>query len=248
MIKNMQLTLSGKGKRITSIIIFAVGVLLGMAFLGGATWGDFESSLFDPSLGSAVPLDAMKCPVAISRVETGTVNTTLRNSTDQTLRRYIRAHISEGFVSVMREVNSRVEIAPGESQQLEWQVSGEDAAWGRVILVRAYLFSSYPMPAQSATCGILVLNFLNLTGGQIVGLILVASLLLMGAGLWHWVASNRPLGGRVLNATYAMSGIGLVVLGGMVSTFFGNWMLGLLLLLAAVLLIVVVLTYFYQTS
>jgi len=244
----MQTNKFKRNRRTLSIVLFAFGVLLGVAYFGAATWGDIESSLFDPSLGSGEPLDSMKCPVVISGAETGMVIVTLSNPTGETQRRFIRGHISEGFVSVMREINSRVEIEPGGSQRIEWQVTPDDAAWRRVILVRAYLFSSFPMPAQSATCGILVLNFLNLSGGQIVGLILAASLLLLGTGLWLWISSNQPLRGRVLNATYAMSGIALVVLGGMVSSFIGNWMLGVLLLLAAVLLVVVVVTYFFQTS
>jgi len=159
----------------------------------------------------------------------------------------VRVHVGEGFVTVFREITSRVTIEPGGEQQLSWPVTGDDAVWNYFVMVRAYLFSNYPLPSESGSCGVLVVDLFNLPGSLIVVFTLLASLLCMGTGLWLWVNEHKPLLGRALNAAYAMGGVAAVVLGGILSSLAGMWSLSALFFVLVVLLIIGIGSYFTQT-
>jgi len=64
---------------ILGVLIFSVGVLLGMALLAIVVWGDFESNMFDPSIKQDASLTTLRCPVMMTKPETATVTATFTN-------------------------------------------------------------------------------------------------------------------------------------------------------------------------
>jgi hypothetical protein len=178
----------------------------------------------------------MRCPTLIASFEPGTVTATIKNPTDREVQRYVRAWISEGYVTLIRETRHEVPLAPRESETLQWTVTTDDAVFGRLILVRIHLNPLYPHPSREGSCGILVLDQPYLTGRQILVLSWAASLIGMTAGLGLWVVGNPPLSGRRFNLTAAMGALAVVVLVGMVVSALAWWVLGLVVLVVAILL------------
>jgi hypothetical protein len=234
---------SKKIQRALGVLIFAVGVFFGMALLGVAVWGDLEASLFDTSMRADASLATLRCPVMMTGKEIGRVSATLENPLERPVTFTIRAHISQGYVTLMRETNSKLPLEPGETQTLEWTVTPDDAAYGRLVLIRVRVSAKYPLPSRDASCGILVVDLPYFKGNQITALALAASILSMIVGAGLWVLANRPLRGLAREVTRAMIVLATSILVGLVLGLLGQWLLGILLLAITVLLIAAIIGY-----
>ncbi|MBL7184236.1 MAG: hypothetical protein ISS50_07280 [Anaerolineae bacterium] len=234
--------------RILGVLIFSAGVLLGMALFGIVVWGDFEAAMFDPSIKRDAPLATLRCPVMMTKTETGTVSATFTNPLERPIELYTRAHITEGYVTLMREIITTLPLDPGETKPLQWTVTPDDAAFGRLILVKITVNRKYPLPSRQGTCGILVVDLPYFTGNQIFAFTLAASLLSMVAGAGLWVVANRPLRGPGLDVTRAMGVLAGSVLTGTIVGLRGSWMFGGLIFVFTVLLIGAVIGYFVSRS
>jgi hypothetical protein len=232
-----------KIQRALGVLIFAVGVLSGMALLGIAVWGDLEASLFDASTRADASLTTLRCPVMMTAQEIGRVSATFENPLERPVTFTIRAHISQGHVTLMREINSKLPLEPGETQTLEWTVTPDDAAYGRLVLIRVRVSAKYPLPSRDASCGILVVDLPYFTGNQITAFALAAIVLSMVVGAGLWVVANRPLRGLAHEVTRAMGVLATSILVGLVLGLLGQWLLGTLLLVITVLLIAAIVGY-----
>jgi hypothetical protein len=230
------------------VLIFSVGALLGIALFGVVVWADFEASMFDVSMRGTAPLKTLTCPVMMTATEAGTVRATFTNSLERPVEFTIRTHISDGYVTLMREINSKLSLAPGETKPLEWPVTPEDAAYGRLILVRVRLAAKYPLPSRHGSCGILVVDVPCFTGNLIFAFAFAASLLSMVAGAGLWVGANRPLKGLGLDVTRAMGALAGCVVAGTVVGLLGWWVVGVIILVITVLLIGAIIGYFVSRS
>jgi hypothetical protein len=230
--------------RTLSVLIFVVGFLLGMALFGIVVWPDLEASLFDTSNRGDARLTGLRCPVMMTAKETGTVSALFKNPLERPVEFYIRTHISHGYATLKREITSNLPLAPGETQTLEWPVTPEDAAYGRLILVRVRLGPKYPLPSRGGSCGILVVNLPYFTGNQIFAFALAASLLGMVVGAGLWVVANRPLNRPGRDVTRAMGALAGSVLIGTVVGLLGWWMFGVIIFTITVLLIGAIVGYF----
>lgn len=240
--------IQSKSFRILSVFIFATGVLLGLVFIGIAVWGGIEAYMFDASLRAEASLTSLKCPVMITTAETGTVQASFNNPTERVIAPAVRAHISEGHVILMRQINTRVDLEPGESREITWTVEPEDAAFGRFILVRVHMFRLAPLPSRSGSCGIMVVDLPFLSGNQVVAFTLAASLTGMIVGGSLWVTGNRPLRRRTLHATKGMGFLAGSVLAGIIAGLQGWWFIGGIFFLIGTLLIVEILAYYAVSS
>ena len=227
--------------RLLSLIIFTLGILIGMAIAGGIVWGDLEASLFDSSINANSSLRSLKCPIAITTDEVGLIRATLKNPTDREKSYYVRAHISEGYVSLKREINQQIPVAPGEKGKVSWEIYPEDAAYNRVVLFRVYVNASYPVPSQGNFCGVLVLDIPWFTGNQFFLLLLVLSLAGIISGRWLWQKANPHKTQDSSSMGNAMNALIVIVYGAILSGYIGLWILGILLFAVSVLMIGVIL-------
>ena len=234
-------------QRTLGAILFAVGFVLGFVIFAGMVWADFEAAMFDTSIRGEGRLRTLRCPVLIAEDETGTVSAAFHNPLDRPVNFFVRTHISQGFVTLMREERELLPVAPGETERLEWTVTADDAAYGAVVLVRVLLAGNYPLPARDASCGILALGVPLLGGRAALTLGVVASLLCMAAGGGLWLAGNRPLSeGFRTELARGMGALAASVLLGLFVGFVGWWLLGALVVIATLLAIVEVLRHVMQ--
>ena len=232
----MKKHLQGRTGRILSVILFSVGLLLGLAFSAAAVWADLEASLFDSALGADESLKTLNCPVIITPKESGVVSARFGNPSDRAVLRTVRAHISYGFATLIREASTQFVLEPGESRKLEWEVGSDDAAWERLVLVRINVLRNHPLPSVTGSCGILVMNLPVLTGGQFVALILTLSLLGIAAGAALWASERSSWTARMQALTIPLAVLTALVLAAMLTGALGWWALGLLLILFTLIL------------
>lgn len=218
-----------------SLVIFAVGVILGLGLIAIPVVADLEAALFDPGIQTRARLTSLRCPVVISRDETATVSARLKNTLDRNTSFFVRVHVTDGFVTLMRENTFRLELAPGEAQRVEWTINASDAVFERLVLVRATARGGYPLPQRGATCGVMVLGVPFLTGNQAYAAGLVVSLSCIVAGGWLWLSNHRDMMNAQIQITRFM---GLLTAAVAVGLFLGlmRWWLPALLVLVLTLL------------
>ena len=244
------MTTRRKFYRTSGIVLFSFGVLLGMALIAVTTWTDLEAYFFDSTLASqgGGSLKSLQGPVLVTSSEIGTVKATIKNTADKPVELRLRAHITDGFVTLMREVNSVLPLEPGEKKTAEFYVTADDATNNWLILVRVLQFKYYPLPSRQASCGVLFLDVPFLTGAQLLGLAIAVTLLSMFGGIALWSAGNWPLNRTAQTTARTMGILTIALLVGFVVSFLGSWLLGALLLAINLLLILEIVRHAVQKA
>ena len=221
--------------KILSVLIFAIGILIGMALTAGTVVASLESDFyFGPGYPSDEGLKTLKCPVVMTSQEVGVISVSLVNTTDKTIEPMIQLEISNpGLFENPRE---KYPIKVGASRMIQWEVTSENAVFDRLILIRAYQFPTYRTPSRSGTCGILMVDLFGLRGNQILTLVFTTSLVCIGLGLGMWLLLNRPLRGKPWMASRAMLAVASSVAVGMVVGYYSIWLLGIIALVLALLM------------
>lgn len=219
--------MKARDKRLSqiSLIIFFIGAIIGMTILGIAVMGDLEALMFKPSVDGETAITTLKCPVIMAYSETGKITITLSNPTDSRISPSVWTHISEGFVTLIREERENLFLEPGESQQVQWTITGDEAVFGgRWVLIKTKIYSQYPLPSGIGSCGVFVANLESITGEQVYISSLATSILLMG------------IGGGILNLKPAIKGgdknrarstlvMGIIVSIGLITITLGSYLL-----------------------
>jgi len=232
-------------------ILYAIGIILGLILQGGAIWADFEASLFDvtlPANWADTELHTATCPLVIGSQETGKITASFTNDTEKDVNLRIRVHVTDGLVTLLREENTVLSIPAGDTQQSEWLIFPEDAAWEHFILVRIFQFRGYKIPSRSTSCGVLFLDLFNMTGNQIVIFLSIISLLGMFGGLAIYISLNHPLKGRNLSIAVALSILIVLVVVGSLISFLGSWVAGAGFLLVTALLLLSLLPFAFRVQ
>ncbi|HEX2696263.1 MAG TPA: hypothetical protein VHM28_01055, partial [Anaerolineales bacterium] len=166
-----------------SVLLFLAGIALDIALSSGVVWAELEASLYGTQSDDASL--ALACPVILSRIETGSVSTSVTNTLDQDVLPVVIAEISSA--NGPQSSNQTLSLTAHESQSLQWSVNATNIIFGRLILVNISQRRYSDLDPHQGSCGILVLNFFNLTGKEILGLIFFGSLalILIGGILWR---------------------------------------------------------------
>ena len=235
-------------QRTADVLLYVACILLGIALAAVSTWGDLEASLFDAAERPEQADVSLRCPVFITRAEVGEVSAAFTNTGSRPVERTTWAHISQGFVTLMREERAKLPLEPGETKRVSWLVTAEDAAYGYLILVRVSALRQAPMPSQSEACGILVLDIPGVSGTFISVLWLLLSLGGIGFGLWLWRRASRPFDQRRQGAAAAMVVLAVLVVGALAAGLLGQWVPGVILLALTALALIAILTQFVLAS
>ena len=179
-----------KSLRTFGLVLYMLGALVGFLLLTMSVWGDVEASTFGAALKSDESLNTLSCPVFIAKDEVGVISAVIENGTDRDASPMVRSRITSGFVTLVDEQNLTVDIPAGGAQEITWNVSMDNAAYGRLILARFYQFSNFSIPSRQGFCGIVVLPFTGVTGQQVFVGGFVLSMLLVAAGISLFTPKN----------------------------------------------------------
>jgi hypothetical protein len=228
-------------KRFAWLLIFLpyfAGVLAGLYLAVVSTWADLEAAFYGFRRGADSGLRGFQCPVLMTRGEMRSISLQISNPLDVPLRPVVRTQISTPLLP--QEFLQAVELAPGETRRLEWQVGPENIDLERFIFAKALVYSAFPLPSRETTCGIFILDLPG-SGSVILGVLLALSLAGMGWGLYalkrsvgsdEWIEKNlwRPL-----------VFLAFIVCLGLAVSLSGGWMPSILILAVAVLMIFILL-------
>ncbi len=235
-------------RRTLGVLFYAAGILLSVGLAALSTWGDLEASLFDAAERAEKANVSLRCPVFITREEVGEVSAAFTNTGGRPVERTAWAHISEGFVTLMREERVKLPLQPGETKRMSWFVSAEDAAYGFLILVRVSALRQAPMPSQSQACGILVLDLPGVSGTLVMAIWLLLAVAGIVGGFWLWLAASRPFDPRRQGAAAAMVVLAVLVVAALAAGLLGQWVAGVLFLALTALALIAIVTHFVLAS
>lgn len=216
---------------------YAVGIAAGLFLIVIAAWADMEATSYGfPRLANS-GLNGLRCPILMTRSEVGTVSLTVSNTTPNKITPSVKALFSTS--QHPEEFLESVALAPRTSTRLEWPVGSENIDLGNFILAKVLLYAAYPLPSQEATCGIFVMDMPG-QGKIIVPLLILLSLLSISWGLRqiHHLSTSSPRTKKNLGSVRFLA---LVILVGLVVSFWGNWLLSVLAVVVSVLMIVILL-------
>jgi hypothetical protein len=224
------------------VVLFFIGYLIAVIILGLSVMGDFEGYQFYPSIIGDEFYRSLDCPVLMSESEVGTITARIVNPIDSKITPSVWIHISEGLSSLVREDRVNLTLEPGESQEIQWTITKDDAAYGNWVLVKIFVFSQYPLPSSHGSCGVFTADFKGLTGKQVHILAIASSVVLMVAGGGMWFMGNRPLRGKAaLNMRLSLMIMGVIAIGGLITTIIGSylWFVSGVIFIVCVLLILI---------
>jgi hypothetical protein len=238
---------SRKSSSVLSVILFGIGVLMGLVFSAFLIWANVEASLFDPDLRGDASLD-LHCPLVLNAEETGTVYATFTNTATWDVNLIVQADISETYLSLFRHERVILKLAPGESQEVRWTVSAADKVYGRFVFVKAANNRQMPIPGHVATCGIVVVNIPFLTGAEMAVIAIGLTVIFIASGIGLWYKGNRPLMGKGRDVMRAMMWLMVVVGAAVLCGIFGAWLPGIVAFVISLLLIAEVIRHYVETS
>jgi hypothetical protein len=238
---------SKKSSSVLSVILFGIGVVMGLVFSAFLIWANVEASLFDPDLRGDAALD-LHCPLVLNADETGTVSATFTNTATWDVNLIVQADISETYLSLFRHEKVILKLASGESQEVRWTVSAADKVYGRFVFVKAANNRQMPIPGRVGTCGIVIANIPFLTGAEMVVIAIGLTVILFAAGMALWYRGNRPLLGKGNDVMRSMTWLAVVVGVTVLCGIFGAWLPGIVAFVISILLIAEVIRHYVETS
>lgn len=238
------------------IILYAIGIALGLLLTFFLTWADFEASSFELPTQNRIlygraperEVENFSCPLAITRDETAAISAKINNPSERQLNTVLRMLQTRGPGMVVLS-EEPLTFEPGQTFEFSWLVSAADATWGRFIMARVVILPSSPLPSMASYCGILVIDFPFLTGNQIVGLLFLLALMFTAAGwkLWDGNNTTQTVLAHEKNSRLMVGYAGLVILGVLLAVFSG-WLMAALTFLLNFLLTLVLVTYKFMHS
>jgi hypothetical protein len=238
------------------IILYAIGIVLGLLLALFLTWADFEASSFElptqnKMLFGRAPdgeVENFSCPLAITRNEVAAVSAKISNPSDREVKTILRM-LQTGGSEIANLYESPLTFEPAQTLEFSWPVQASDAAWGRFVMARAFMLPSSPLPSMASYCGILVIDFPFLTGNQVVGFLFLLALIFTAAGWKLWDGNNTTQTVLVheKNSRLMVAYAGLVILGVLLAVFSG-WLMAALTFLLNFLLTLVLVTYKFLHS
>jgi hypothetical protein len=229
-----------KPVRTFGFVLYLIGAFLGFFLLTMSVWGDLEAGTFGIPLRSDEKLNTLNCPVFITKDEVGVISAVIENPTDRDSSPLIRSTITFGFVTLVDEQDQRVDVPAGESRKVSWNVTLENAAYGRLILARFYQLRHYSVPSREGSCGIVVLPFTGPTGQQVFTGSFVSSMVLIAVGISLFAPKNilrvdslNPQHKRLRSMIRSFIFLGTYFLVATLLSLIGNFLFGVALMVFA---------------
>jgi hypothetical protein len=226
-------------RRTWGTLLFILGLALALAMAIAAIWGDFEAVSYFNTGANYAAFGGLHCPVILSQSEAAQVSATFDNPTDKASEPYYQVKMS-GLVAP-RSFENQLQLQPHSSTTVRWTVSTADEDLGSFVMVKITVLPFAGNPARAATCGMIVFNFGKLTGGEVLPVALVLSLLAIVGGLTLREGREQPESGKEGTLRNGMRATGVAVLLAVLTGFLGMWLVGLIFSAITILLSVILL-------
>jgi hypothetical protein len=214
-------------------VLFFIGVILAFILTALTVWADVEAMEYGfPNMGNA-PMTGLACPPVMNISDTAQFSVSLRNTTKESARPVLDILISNA--GLWREINTPVDLNPGETKKLSWDLSAADVVLSNYIFIKAETYAAYPLENTEGTCGIFVTHIPGVNGTVLYWLWLATSLILLASVLWirHTrldTYNEKP------GLSQASKVLAIVAAGGLVFSFLGMWLVGLAALVLMLLI------------
>jgi hypothetical protein len=220
----------GNHKNTFYFVLYLVGVIAGLVLTLFATWGDLEAAFYGFDRVGGVRMSSLSCPILMSDTETSTFSIRISNSLDRNLAPSIKTDISMPGAPVSSYES--VLLLPGESKKLEWQIGPKNIDLDRFIFVRAWTYAAYPQPDREGTCGIVIHPF-GISGAIVTWGLVIVSLLGTGISLYKMRRAGSLEGSGMKTSRYNL--LAILMLAGVINSFIGIWLVGVLILAVSLL-------------
>jgi hypothetical protein len=236
--KNSEIKEKGFGPRTLGVILFCVGVLIGMSILGLSVYADFEAALFDIPEVAEKSITPFSCPILLDADEVGIVKAKIKNDSPELIQYETIGYFSLVSTGYHRQDSHQFFFGPNEEKTITWQISAEDTRSRDLILVKVYLIDGDSIPAQEASCGVYVFNLPGqITGGQMSAIFHTLGAVLMIWGVFLWRMCTNPKLGIKPEVTGGVIGLIAAILSGLLTNWLGFFALAVGLFYLSVLLV-----------
>lgn len=237
---NILMTRQSQFAKWTGILLFIIGISIGLTLSACMAWGEMEASL-DITLPDAKSLD-ISCPLALSYNETGIVRAVIVNETEKEVKPVVRAGFGQKDTSTQQQVNETFILGPKETQAAQWSVDASQSAFGRIIPVSVVQSRYNRNPPRWGTCSILLFSLFGLSGASALTAIILSSILSIAAGFILSRAYFVSQGDRTKSFTQMMSFLAFLAVTALVCSCLRWWGLTILLETLAAITIGVIVT------
>lgn len=233
---------------ISSVLLFSLGLIIGLFIWTGSVWADLEGYMFQPATYADNAKENLKCPVLITSSDFGVLSMGFENRYDQNLKLVVRGNKSLGYVIYIATDENSFELKPGEKQVLHWYIYPEDSVWNRFVLFRANIISSRGVSLTTASCGVMVIKFPYLNSSQFLLLILLLGVIFIGGGIFLMYRSSLIRGKNNFYNEKLMLALTTVLIIGLLLALLDQWVAGGILLVGMYVFLMVTIAHFLQNS
>ena len=218
--------------RVLGMVIFMIGIILGVLLFGGVTWANLEAAFYGfEDLGGG-RLSTVECPSLLTTSDTGSVGAIFSNPNNFPIQFMVRADISSPIIRTEEEMLS---LNAHQSKKVNWQVTSQDKDMRYFIFAQISNYPAAKITFRQSTCGILVLNIPQFSGKLVFTALFIVILVGIIGGVGLWEVYGHPATGKIQEITRGMKTLGVIVLLGMLVSFQGAWIFGVVLFAGSVL-------------
>ena len=219
------MTISKRIRSFIGVMLFLLGISLGLALSSGVVWGEIEARVYD--VNPANLSLKINCPLMLAPGEAGMVRALIANTSNENVTPAISVEISH--LGGARQLGETLDLAPGETKPVQWTVDSADIIFNRLILVSIYQSQYRDLPAHIGYCGILQFSLFSLSGMQTFVLLFTLSLIAMLLGAILWFITHNPLDETHSNIAQAGSLIAVTCIAALFSAVPRWWGIALVL-------------------
>ncbi len=230
----------------SGIVLFSLGLIIGLFLWTGSVWADLEGYMFQPATHADKSEFYLDCPNLITKSDFGIISIGIENQFDKDVKKLVRGYKSLGYVIYVASDETNLELKPGESEVIHWYIYPDDAAWNRFVLFRVNIISSRGVGLSTASCGVMLINVPFLNSNQFFLLALLLGMVFIGSGIFLVYKSSMQREKKNFYFERLMSAITGVTIIGLLLAFFGQWLVAGLLLIGMYLFLVVIITHYLQ--
>ncbi len=170
-------------------LLFYFGLISTIGLSVIIIWPDFEALRFQPVFYADEPLRSLRCPHLLTSAHPETISITVENTLSRPALLFVDAVITDGPSAPDAKYRSQVELEPGESEALDWQIDSQDTIYRRMVLARVHVSRSGSMPAQQKTCGVFVMPISFIGGRGVMFILSNISLIALAVGAFRYLNS-----------------------------------------------------------